>query len=427
MTIATDLSGLFKESYGDDVINLVPESSIVTKAVPFVQKAKQIGNKYHQPVIVRPEHGVTYAGPDAGAFNLNSAITMKMQDAQVPGYQMVLRATLDYESAYRAATGKPAFMDATQLQVENMLESLGKRAELGFLYGQSGIGTADTSSNVSATVTNVTYTTASWADGTWSGLEGAQVQFFNAANGNLVSSGADSIFTVVTVDTVNRVVQFSGTATGITALDSLLSSGNADTFFNGARTDATTFNETPGVNKIITNTGTLYNIDAATWSLWKGNSYGAGSAALTFGKLQNAVAIAVGRGLMEDVDILVNPKTWGNLLNEQTALRRYDGSFNTATTTNGSKAIEFYGQNGKMRIHSHPFVKEGEAFVLPLKRAKRIGASEITFTLDSKYGEGMIFRQLDGQAGFEYRLYSNQTMFIETPAKCVKVTGIVNS
>jgi len=428
MTIATDLSGLFKESYGDDVINLIPESSIVTKATPFVQKAKQIGNVYHQPVIVRPEHGVTYAGPNAGTFDLNTAITMKLQDAQVPGYQMVLRATLDYESAFRAASGKPAFMDATQLQVENMLESLGKRLELGLIYGQSGIGVGDSSSNVNATTTDITFTLASWADGTWSGLEGATLNFFDTVSGALVSSGADSIFTVSTVTVSTRVVRVTGTAAGITALDIALAGAlQVDAFFNGSRTDATTFNETAGLNKIITNTGTLYNISASTWSLWKGNSYDVSSAALTLGKLQAAVAVAVGRGLMEEVDVLVNPKTWGNLLTEQAGLRRYDSSYNSPKTEVGNKAIKFWSQNGALNIHSHPFVKQGEAFIVPFKRAKRIGATDITFTLDSKYGEGMIFRQLESQAGFEYRLYSNQTMFVETPAKTVKLINIVNS
>lgn len=436
MTIATDLSGLFKESYGDNVINLIPESSIITKSVPFVQKAKQLGNKYHQPVIVRPEHGVTYAGPDAGAFDLVTAITMKMQDAQVPGYQSVLRATLDYESAFRAASSQNAFRDATQLQVENMLESLGKRLELSLLYGQSGLGVAESSSNVDSTNTALTFSVASWADGTWSGLEGCSLRFFDTVTGVLISTGADSVFTVTAVDTVNRVVKVTGTSTGISDLDTgVAGSLSVDAYFGGsstypaagARVDATTFNETPGIDKIITNTGTLYNIDAATWSLWKGNSYAVGGAALTLGKLQSAVAVAVGRGLYGEVDILVNPKTWGNLLTEQAGIRRYDGSYSAPKVENGMRSIKFWSQNGAMNIHSHPFVKQGDAFIVPFKSAKRVGSTEITFTLDSKHGEGMIFRQLDGQAGFEYRIYSNQTMFIETPAKCVKLTGIVNS
>ena len=146
MTTTTDLSGLFKEVYGESVVSLVPESALIVKEIPFVAREKQLGNKYHQPVIVQMEHGVTYAGADAGAFTLNNAISMKTQDAQVQGAQMVLRSTLDYESAARASGSKSAFMDATQLQVENMLQSLTKRLELSLIYGAAatGLGTGVT-------------------------------------------------------------------------------------------------------------------------------------------------------------------------------------------------------------------------------------------------------------------------------------------
>jgi hypothetical protein len=66
----SSLTGLFYEVYGDDVINLIPESAKIVKAVPFAPAEKQEGNKYHQPVILSYEHGVTYAAPDAGKPNL---------------------------------------------------------------------------------------------------------------------------------------------------------------------------------------------------------------------------------------------------------------------------------------------------------------------------------------------------------------------
>ena len=103
MTTTTDLNGLFKEVYGDTIIELIPENALLVKEIPFTKKTKQLGNKYHQPVIVSMEHGVTYAGADAGAFTLNAPISMKTQDASVQGAQMVLRSALDYESAARAS------------------------------------------------------------------------------------------------------------------------------------------------------------------------------------------------------------------------------------------------------------------------------------------------------------------------------------
>lgn len=393
---------------------------------PFVPRERQLGNKYHQPVIVRQEHGITYAAPESGAFALNSAVSMQTQDAVVPGYQIVLRATLDYEAAAKATSSGPrAFRDATELQVENMLESHSKRLELAILHGQAGVGVGDTSSNVDATTTDVTLTTASWSSGIWSGMEGAVIQFWTAANALVGTSSPDADFSISTVDIDTKTLTVTGTATGIAALDVALGAGDCDIYFKGARTGAAAFGEMAGLSKIITNTGSLFGIDASVYNLWRGNTYGA-AGALTFAKLQSAVARAVGRGLSEDVDVLVNPVTWGNLLTDQAALRMYDSSYSAATVENGAKTIKFHGQNGVMNIHSHIYVKEGEAFVVPSKRVKRIGATDISFNVPGST-EGEIFRQLENNAGFEYRNYSNQAIILETPARAVKVTGIVNT
>jgi hypothetical protein len=113
--------------------------------------------------------------------------------------------------------------------------------------------------------------------------------------------------------------------------------------------------------------------------MWKGNSYSAGSAAFTFAKFQSALSDACNKGLTEDGTVLVSPKTWTNLHAEQSALRDYDSSYSSGKATNGSKALQFFSQNGSNEIIAHPFVKEGEAFVYPAKRIMRLGATDITF------------------------------------------------
>jgi hypothetical protein len=66
--------------------------------------------------------------------------------------------------------------------------------------------------------------------------------------------------------------------------------------------------------------------------------------------VQHAIAVAVGKGLDSDVHCFVNPKTWADLMGDEAALRRYDSSYSDGTTETGSKAIEYYGQNGKITI-----------------------------------------------------------------------------
>lgn len=424
-TLTTDLSGLFKEVYGDKIENLIPEAAKIVRAVPFSQE-ERIGNKFHQPVALTYEHGFTYGAPAAGAFTLRNPISMKLQDAQVDGYQGVLRAQMDYETAAKASSGGPrAFKKATQLQVENMMESATKRVELACLYGQSGLGATSSSANQSTTTTLITFTTASWATGIWAGMENAALNFFKQSDGSLVSSGADSVFTISTIDVVNRQILVTGTTTGISALDTAIAAGACDVYFDTARTSASAWSEMVGLNKIVTNTGTLFNISASTYNLWQGNSYSVGSTTLTLGKIIAGLALPTGRGLDEKATVLLNDKTWANVASDQAALRKYDARYDDGKATNGFRSITFYSQNGEVELQPYNCVKEGEAFAIPLKRCKRIGASDITF--NSLGGNGEMFRELTDAAGFEYRLYTDQSIFCETPAKMLKFTNIVNS
>lgn len=45
MTSPAELTGLFKEVYGDSIENLIPEAAKLTKLIPFVQRDKESGNK----------------------------------------------------------------------------------------------------------------------------------------------------------------------------------------------------------------------------------------------------------------------------------------------------------------------------------------------------------------------------------------------
>lgn len=420
-TTPSQLSGLFKEAYGDDVMQLVPEVAKIIKVVPFVSRDKEEGNFYHQPVIVANEHGLTYAAANAGAFSLNNSISMTMQDAQIQGSQMLLRSAISYDSAAKASNSKKAFIKATELLVENMMESMAKRLEIACLYGGlGGIAQADSSVNTNATTTVITMTVASWASGIWAGLEGAQLQFYTVAGDALISTGADSIFTVSAVDDANYKVTVTGTSTGITALDSALGSGDQYVYFNGAHGS-----EMKGLNSIITNTTSLFNIDASVYTLWKSNTYSASNAALTLGKIVAGVSLAVQRGLNEKASVLVSPQTWSNLMTDLAAFRRLDTSYKSSKIEQGAENLTFYSQNGELEIISHNCVKKGEAFIIPMKKVKRLGAQEVSFKTPGREDE--IFLHLPSNAGFELRLYTDQAIFLETPARATKITGIVNS
>lgn len=137
-TTAT-LSGLFKDVYGDEIKNLMPEVAKLSKMVPF-REAEKIGKKFRQPVVLAREHGVTYAAAGDGAFSINTPIAMQMGDAEIDGSQLLLASRIDYEAASKASSSKKAFLNGTQHLVETMMESMAHRLEVAMLYGQTGLG-----------------------------------------------------------------------------------------------------------------------------------------------------------------------------------------------------------------------------------------------------------------------------------------------
>lgn len=396
------LNGLFKEVYGKELIDLIPDGVKLLQKIPFAKKEAQLGNMYHQPVVLGLEHGVTFAGAGDDAFSLNDAVPGQLKDAQVRGTQLVLRSVMGYASASRSSEGgAKAFKQATKFLVGNMLRSVTKKLEIEMLYGQMGYATLA----VNAVASNViTIPAAQWAPGIWAGAERMPIEQRDSS-GTLVKSS-----NIVSVDFENKTITTDGVAGTITAGDVIWHKGAYG-------------NEFAGIHKIITNTGTLFNIDASAFTLFKGNTYSAGSAALSFAKIQDAVAKAVEKGLDNDVMVIVNPNSWSDLLTDQAALRMYDSSYSPALSETGSKELKFHGQNGVIEIVPSIYCKQGFAYVISTDEMMRIGSSDVTFKRPGKGDE--FFRELENHAGYELRCYTDQALFCHAPGKNVLITNIV--
>lgn len=399
----TTLNGLFKEVYADKLENLIPDGVKLLKMIPFVPKDRQNGSLYHQPVVLGLEHGVTFStGGDA--FTLNSAIAGQIKDAQVQGTQLVLRSILSYTAASRSVGGGvKAFEDATKFLVGNMLRSVARKLEVELLYGQIGYGTVDASYSSGNTIA---ITAAEWAPGIWVGAENMPLTAYN------VSTPRVGTMNVVSVDMVAQTITVDAAATSLTAGDTLYHFGAFG-------------NEFAGIHKILTNSGQLFNISAASFTLWAGNQYDAGAGALSFSKINAAVARGVEKGLDSKVTVMVNPRTWANLLSDQAALRKYDSSYSSSKLENGAESIEFYGQNGLIEIIPSIFVKQGYAYVLCMDELVRIGSTDITFKRPGQGDE--FFRDLETAAGYELRAFTDQAVFSSAPGKMVLIKNIVNT
>jgi len=421
------LDGLFKVVYGEGPVNAIPEISIVQSKVPF-QERERIGKSYNFPVILSSEAGVTYLAAGAGVQTLNAAIAAVVKEASVDANQIIIRGQMDYEAAAKASAGKAAFKSATELLVENLMETGSKRLEVAFIYGQAptGLAASTSSANVNTTETVVTVTAASWGPGIWAGLENAVLNAWKTSDNTAAAASND--FVIKTVDFTNRTLRLTGVATtGIGQLDTAISGGGVYFTFKGAKTGTSTWVEPVGLDKIVTNTGTLFGIDASLYSLWAGSSYSFGSAAATTAKILNMVGMAVSKGgLMEEVDFLLSPKTFMNLSGTMTDLRRQNGGQSETEGIAGFESIVLMGPNGKVNLIPHPMIKEGECFAAPLKkRFKRIGTQEFSFKTPGRDNE--MFLHVPDANAYELRLYCAQALICTTPAKCVKGTGIVNT
>lgn len=402
-TFSDSLNAMFKETYGDKLENLIPDGVKLLNKIDFMSKDKQPGNLYHQPVVLGLEHGVTFASSDDDAFNLNAPVAGTIKDAQVRGNPIVLRSVLGYVSASRAAQGgKQSFENATKFLVANMIRSISKKLEIELLYGQMGYASV---SSVSGNV--ITITTAEWAPGIWAGAEGMPIEIRDSAGTTIRGE-----CTVSSVDLENKTVTVNAIPAGVTGTDVIWHKGAYG-------------NEFAGIHKILSNSGTLFNISASTYNLWKGNSYSAGGADLSLAKVEKAIAKAVEKGLEGDVLLLVNPLTWANLLSEAVTKRSFDSSYSKEEGVQGHKSLKFYGQNGMIEIEPSTYIKQGYAFILQLDDFMRIGSTDVTFKRPGKEGE--FFRELENSAGYELRCYSDQALFCQAPGKQVVISSITNT
>ncbi len=420
----TVLAGNFKEVYGD-LHNLIPDTAKMMKMIPYKSKAK-IGNEFVEAVKLTHEHGVTYSATDnnSGALvTLSTPIPLTLLDAKVTSSVLLLRAQIGYDAFARAESGdKVAFKDASELVVEDLLESITKRLEVCLLYGASptgigGIPQGGASDNGSG-VSTIVLDPSQWATGIWVGSENAQVDVYHS--NTKINSSAAMIVTSVNPDTYTLTLTEADapTNTSAAAITSYVTS-NADAFivFTGSQG-----NQMSGLDAVCLNNTSLWNIDASVYTLWHANVYDALSANLTMGKLQSAIQKAVQKGLDGDVNVIVNPATWATLNTDLAALRRFIEDSTEGEL--GVESIKYLYSGGKMDIVSYNLCKEGECFIMPKKGVSRIGAADIGFKLP---GGDNGFLHVPDRMGYEFRLFSSQAFFTPFVAKLVKIKNIVNS
>lgn len=314
---------------------------------------------------------------------------------------------LSVGAASRAATNKNAFEQTTKLLVGSMMKSMYHRQEIQLMYGQAGLGIVESISGSTIKIED-----HEWAPAIWNGSEKAKIDIYSSAGalrGTAAISGISQSAKEITVDTL---------PVGTSATDVI--------YWHGAKDK-----EFIGLHAIGTKSGTLFGIDNTLYDLFRGNTLDVGTdfsgseAVLSFKKVEEAVAVAMEKGLgEEEVTVLVNPKSWNALLTEQAAKRMYDSSYSSSEVENGSRTIKFYGMNGTIEIVASTFCKEGYAYAMCKKDFMRVGSSDVTF--DPPGYEGEFFKLMENANGYELRSYSDIALFCSRPA-CIVVLRYIKS
>jgi hypothetical protein len=409
------LTGFHKIVYGDKLMDLVPEGVKLGKMIAFSKSDKRLGLEYKTPVNLRLEHGVSYLGPNGVNTSLQEAIAGATAEATVKGCEMVLRGRIGLATIARSVNDKASYGRATKHVIKNLLISSYKKHEQMLFYGQASLAVVE---SVVGQVVKIT--AASFAPGIWAGAEGMKIDFFDALSSGTQQGAVTTGYSISSVNIRTRELTVVGSLVGVAAGDFIFEYGAYG-------------NEFMGLEAMLKATsGNVFGISTASYSLWRGNVYDldidggeSGEAPLSFKHISNAIADAVAKGLEGKLDCFVNPRTWSDLLNEQTALRSFDSNYSVKKYDNGSQAIQFYSQNGLIEVHSSTYVKNGIAFLLDLESLSRVGSQDISFELPGTKDEFMI--KLQDHNAIEYRTYCDIALFCDAIGHNIVITSIKNA
>lgn len=411
----TFLNGMYKYIFGTKQIPF-PDYTKLLNDIPFYS-AKMVGRNFIFPVQVGDEQGIT-ANNDGTAYTLNASQSFETQEASVQGTEISVVGQISNKAITSGRTDQQSFGNVLAQKVERLMESHAKYAEYQMLYGNIGARVTSYTAGTSTTGT-VTIPAASWSPAFWNGSRSMRIQFYANDNTTLISAGADSIFTVTTVDFVNRQIGVSGTATGITALAAATyTGGGLFVYRNGAKD-----REMRGLDLIATtSSGVQFGINSGTYEVWRANNVTT-TGALNFTKILEATELAASRGAMgRKMKAYLPIKQWNTLSADQASLVRLQNKTKKVETgLDLDGGLVFHTAVGTLEMVPHPMVRNGDVFIIDPKVIKRVGSQEIT--MENQNEKGNYFYPMNGQAGWEIRTYSDFAIVPEEMYSITKLSG----
>jgi len=420
-----NLDQMLKEQYlSKGLCDVRPDFTVLMSTVPFVGGSEKAGSELIWPVVTSREHGFTALGQDGLNVDLKAATKAKVSRAKVVSFPFMGRTQVDNVAVSRAKQGPQAFVNALEYKISNLQESFVILNEQQLLYGRAGLGKVATGAGVNTIpVVDGGHTVAAtgtlkldegeFADHIWIGCEGMELES-GAGRAKLKVTAYDIEARTLEVEVIEQ-------GTALVAGDLLHRNGFRDNTVTG-----------PGLQTIFSQTsGPLLGIEQGPNPLWRVAQYNS-AGQLSFEKVAEAVARAVGRGLSEKITLHVHPLVFASLMPDFNTLKATGSDYKSRIFTTSSEVkklehgvygITFIVGSVEVVLVANPFIKIGHAFGVADGELMRCGSSDITYKIPGEQEE-KYFHRLDNIAGLELRVFSDQALFSVSLNKHLHISGI---
>ena len=474
-----EIAGSFIEAWADNLIEPYENQNPLLASAPFSQ-GQMMGGKFHWPVRVTTEGGITFTAPqltagDTSALPYVGARSGYTPDWQIEAPQIDGRSRVKYEAIARSmksvsgedAKSKKAVRAATKIVMEGLLGSAFKRAEALMLHGRRGLGQVNNNSsvvaasttpgnelanpfdnNIAGFIVDIEFTSATWIEGIWIQSEGATFDLFANTAGapsgtklnttiNTALSGTFQNGLILTM--VNPPTPQTGLVNGTSQVIRLFhSSGTAGgagvgiiggATFNQINASAHVTYESGGpasefigLTTMAQNTGTLFNVSGATYSVARGNT-DAAVGNLKLADLVRRLSRPINKGARgKKIRAVVPTELFAQFANDEATLRRYLSS--DASAKNGFGNLEMYlPHGGTLEILGHTLQKYGEVLCYVPEEVIRIGAQDISMIERGKTKDQLILEVAASPAS-EMRLYGQFAPLMQAPCHTLSLTGV---
>lgn len=410
------LNGLGKRVFGE-LVKTLPDFAILQREFPFDSKA-QTGDEYEEEIVLSRSQGVTFNKTlRRGVATLNAVRTMQTAPARITPSEIIMREQIALGMMSSAeSAGERAYEGALPMLMASIYESHRFYIELAMLYGASptGIGVVE-SVGAGTTTRVVTLTSASWATGIWSQMEGAAIDCYDVTG--VTKRNATAPFVISLVNPSARQITLTGVSAELGAL--VLTDFFVPILAKNEMMD--------GIDKQLTNTGSLYGIDASVYTMWRPNQVSALDAPPTLDILFRALKAPVGRGLIaKRMLAYVNEALFTDIASDATTLRTFTEDQKAGVEQGTHKLVVNGSNNNVLEIISHPMVKQADGFIINKKDWVRGGDTDITNGLpkNGSAGAEQMFFNLQDVTAMEFREFSSQFFFGRRPSHQTKITNI---